>query len=152
MRTLVIALSTALLYFSCSGNEDADLFSDAVQLPGGTFEMGTDDPNSYQHERPAHPVRVGPFLIDKTEVTNASFTAFINEMGYKTVAERKPEWEDLKKQLPPGTPKPADSLLQPGSLVFMPGPGISDLADNTQWWGVDSRSRLEAPGGTRKFD
>ena len=28
--------------------------------------------------------------------------------GYITTAERKPEWEELKKQLPEGTPKPDD--------------------------------------------
>jgi sulfatase modifying factor 1 len=37
---------------------------------------------------------------------------------YITVAERKIDWEEMKKQLAPGTQKPHDSILQPGSLIF----------------------------------
>ena len=43
---------------------------------------------------------------------------FTKATGYVTTAEKKVDWEILKKQLPPGTPKPNDSLLAPGSLVF----------------------------------
>src|SRR4051794_11859313 len=87
-----------------------------VRVPGGTFTMGRDD--GPEDERPAHAVTVKPFDMDETEVTNAQFAAFVTATGYKTVAERQPDWEELKKQLPPGTPKPPDGELVPGSAVF----------------------------------
>ena len=42
-----------------------------VWIPGGDFVMGTDDPESYEHERPAHNVRVSGFWMDKYLVTKA---------------------------------------------------------------------------------
>ncbi len=120
-----------------------------VLIPGGTFIMGTDDPNSYQRERPAHAVRVDPFWMDVTEVTNRAYKAFVDATGYTTVAERKPDWETMKAQLPAGTPKPPDSLLAPGSLVFNPSGYVSGLDDISQWWvwtpGTDWR-HPEGPG------
>jgi formylglycine-generating enzyme len=80
--------------------------------------MGSNDQNSYEHERPAHKVSVDGFWMDITEVTNEQYKKFVDATGYTTIAERKPDWEELKQQLPPGTPKPADSLLVAGSLVF----------------------------------
>ncbi len=105
-----------------------------VWIPGGTFIMGTDDAEAYDHERPAHQVRVSGFWMDETEVTNEQFAAFVGATGYITVAERKPSWEDLKKQSPPNTPPPPDSLLVPGSLVFIPPSEPVTLNDYTQWW------------------
>ncbi|HEX8038361.1 MAG TPA: formylglycine-generating enzyme family protein, partial [Chryseosolibacter sp.] len=103
-------------------------------IPGGTFVMGTDDAEAYPHERPAHQVKVNGFWMDETEVTNADFEKFVSATGYITVAERKPTWEDLRRQSPPGTPRPADSLLVPGSLVFNPPKQPVMLNDYSQWW------------------
>ena len=58
------------------------------------------------------------FWMDKTEVTNAQFKAFVDATGYVTIAERPIDWELMKSSLPPDVPKPADSLLLPGALVF----------------------------------
>jgi formylglycine-generating enzyme len=76
-----------------------------VWIPGGTFLMGTNDKESFPNERPAHFVQVQGFWIDEHDVTNAEFSKFIEATGYITTAERKIDWEDLKKELPPGTPK-----------------------------------------------
>ena len=62
-------------------------------------------------EKPSHFVKVGGFFIDITEVTNKQFKDFVDATGYITVAERPINWQDLKKQVPKGTPKPHDSLL-----------------------------------------
>jgi len=75
-------------------------------IPAGEFTMGTSDANSHPNERPAHRVRLEGFWIDETLVTNAQFARFVKATGYRTTAEQKPEWEELKKQLPPGTPPP----------------------------------------------
>lgn len=105
-----------------------------VHIPGGIFTMGSQDPNAHQTEGPAYSVQLSSFYIDVTEVTNAEFEKFVKETGYKTVAERPVDWEEIKKQVPPGTPKPADSVLQPGGLIFDPIPNVANLNDFSQWW------------------
>ena len=103
-------------------------------IPGGTFLMGTNDQESFPNERPAHLVQVQGFWMDQHDVTNAEFARFVEATGYLTTAERPINWEDLRKELPPGTPKPDDSALAPGSLVFTPAPGPVPLNDLSAWW------------------
>ncbi|WP_436489518.1 formylglycine-generating enzyme family protein [Chitinophaga sp. ARDCPP14] len=105
-----------------------------VWIAGGQFMMGTDEKEAYDQERPAHPVKVDGFWIDKTEVTNEEFKAFTDATQYITVAERKPLWEDISKQLPPGTPKPDDDLLVPGALVFVAPDHPVNTGDISNWW------------------
>ena len=85
-----------------------------VWIPGGQFTMGSDDERSFPNERPAHRVRVDGFWMDETAVTNAQFRVFVEQTKYVTVTERAVDWEELKKQVPPGTPKPPDDMLMPG--------------------------------------
>jgi formylglycine-generating enzyme len=103
-------------------------------VPGGEFVMGTDDVRSFPNERPAHRVRVDGFWMDEHPVTNAQFRAFVDATKYVTTAEQTPEWEELRKQLPPGTPRPPDSTLVAGSLVFVPPNYSVPLDDLSQWW------------------
>ncbi len=105
-----------------------------VWVPGGTFRMGTDDPSSMPRERPAHQVQVDGFWVDATEVTNAEFREFVKATGYVTTAEKAPSWEELKDQVPPGTPPPPPEALVPGSMVFAPTNTAVPLNDYTQWW------------------
>jgi sulfatase modifying factor 1 len=105
-----------------------------VKIPGGTFLMGTNDKESFPNERPAHLVQVQGFWMDVHDVTNAEFAKFVEATGYVTTAERPINWEDLKKEVPPGTPKPDDSALAPGALVFTPTSGPVPLNDLSAWW------------------
>ncbi|WP_335967160.1 formylglycine-generating enzyme family protein [Galbibacter sp. PAP.153] len=108
-----------------------------IWIPGGNFTQGArnGDDKALSHERPAHPVHIDGFFMDETEVTNDEYAKFVEETGYVTVAERPVDWEELKKQVPPGTPKPHDSLLQPGSLVFKKTKtSVPNLYDFSQWW------------------
>jgi len=89
-----------------------------VWIPAGEFTMGTDEPSAPANEQPAHQVWVDGFYMDATPITNDEFRKFVEQTGYVTVAERPIDWEELKKQVPPGTPKPPDEMLQPGSIVF----------------------------------
>ncbi|MDB4973623.1 MAG: sulfatase-modifying factor 1 [Myxococcaceae bacterium] len=57
-----------------------------VKLPGGRFVLGSDQ--GYADERPPRERSVQPFWIDRTEVTNAQFAAFVAATGYITSAER----------------------------------------------------------------
>ncbi|GAA4749947.1 formylglycine-generating enzyme family protein [Flavisolibacter ginsenosidimutans] len=108
--------------------------SGMVLIPAGTFEMGGDNNQASPDEYPKHTVTVSSFYMDATEVTNAQFKKFVDATGYITTAERKPDWDELKKTLPPGTPKPPDSVLQAASLVFHQSSGPVDLNDYSQWW------------------
>jgi formylglycine-generating enzyme len=103
-------------------------------VPGGEFSMGSEDPQARPDERPVHRVRVDGFWIEQTPVTNAQFRKFVEATGYVTTAERKPDWEEIKKQVPPGTPRPPDEKLVAASLVFRQSDGPVDLHDFSQWW------------------
>jgi formylglycine-generating enzyme required for sulfatase activity len=105
-----------------------------VWVPGGEFLMGSEHELARPNERPAHRVRVKGFWIDATHVTNAQFAAFVAATGYVTTAERKPDWETLRVQVPEGTPRPDDSQLVAGAMVFVGTPGTVRLDDWTQWW------------------
>jgi formylglycine-generating enzyme required for sulfatase activity len=72
-------------------------------IPPGEFTMGSEEamgidkvPNSL----PLRRVWVDGFWMDKHEVTNAQFAAFVRATGYKTVAERPPDPELRARALP----------------------------------------------------
>jgi len=107
-----------------------------VWVPGGEFSMGAADPmgadnnqvgmHATTDSRPIHRVYVDGFWMDKTEVTNAQFAAFVKATGYVTVAERTPRAEDF-----PGAPP---ENLVPGGVVFSnPGHPVP-LNNHFQWW------------------
>ncbi|MCP4461038.1 MAG: formylglycine-generating enzyme family protein [Cytophagales bacterium] len=105
-----------------------------ILIPAGVYSMGGKSAQADADEFPKHKVSVSSFYMDATEVTNAQFKEFIDATGYKTIAERDIDWEEMSKDLPAGTPKPADSLLKAGSLVFTPTSGPVNLRDYSQWW------------------
>jgi len=61
-----------------------------VLVEGGEFLMGNVGPDAYvdDGEGPVHLVRLSPFAIDTTAVTNAAFTEFVQVTDYVTDAER----------------------------------------------------------------
>lgn len=118
-----------------------------VLIPEGEFMMGAEGKLALRREFPKHPVKVSSFYMDVHEVTNADFLEFVKATGYKTIAERPIDWEELKKQLPPGTQKPPEEALQPGSMVFTPKPGITDLTNYYQWWAWTTKANWKEPYG-----
>src|SRR4051812_5193683 len=77
-------------------------------VPGGTFAMGSND--FYPEERPVRQVRIDGFWTDRHPVTVAAFRRFVEDTGYLTVAEQRPN--------PGHYPGTDPALLVPGSLVF----------------------------------
>jgi sulfatase modifying factor 1 len=122
-----------------------------IRIAGGEYRMGATDGEGSADELPVHTVRVRGFWMDRTEVTNKQFRAFVAATHYITTAERAPDWEEMKKQLPPGAPRPAAELLVAASLVFTPPDHAVDLHDASQWWswmkGADWR-HPEGPGSS----
>ena len=116
-------------------------------IPGGTFLMGTDNRQAQPNERPAHKVRVTGFWMDRTHVTNEAFAAFVRATGHVTTAERPPDPETLRAQLPPGAPLPPAGMLVPGALVFCGTEGPVDLSDASRWWRFVPGANWRAPRG-----
>ena len=124
-----------------------------VWIPGGEFDMGSGDGEGRPDELPVHKVKLSGYWMDDHEVTNAQFRKFVDATGYVTTAEKAPVWEDLQKQLPAGTPKPADSLLVAASLVFTPPDHPVPLDNVSVWWTWKkgaSWQHPEGPGSTVK--
>ncbi len=61
--------------------------TEMVLIPAGEFQMGSNDHEAYSHEKPMHTVYVDAFYIDKYEVTNAQFKAFV---------DANPQWQKDK--------------------------------------------------------
>ena len=116
-------------------------------IPAGTFDMGGDNDQASADEYPKHKVTIDSFYLDATEVTNAQFKKFVDATGYITTAERKPDWEELKKTVAPGTAKPPDSVMVAASLVFRQTAGAVDLNDYSQWWQWVSGADWKHPSG-----
>ncbi|AHE56082.1 formylglycine-generating enzyme family protein [Sphingomonas sanxanigenens] len=85
------------------------LADDEVWVAGGPAQFGSD--RSYQEEAPRYAATVKGFWIDRHEVTNRQYAAFVAATGHVTQAER-----------------------EGGSIVFAPpGPGMLPVAPS-QWW------------------
>ncbi|MFT5848672.1 MAG: sulfatase activating formylglycine-generating enzyme [Psychroserpens sp.] len=132
--------------------------SGMMKIPGGIFEMGGDTPDGFENmpksalaqgdELPKHYVQVGDFWMDTHEVTNAQFGIFVNATNYVTVAERPIDWEEFKKQLPPGTPKPPAENLLPASLVFSYAPKGASKDNFGNWWSMQPEVSWKHPLGS----
>ncbi|WDA40836.1 formylglycine-generating enzyme family protein [Erythrobacter sp. BLCC-B19] len=97
-----------------------------VAIPAGRFVMGSDA--VYPEEGPPRITQVSAFWIDRHEVTNRQFAAFIVATGHVTVAERPVD--------PAAFGVPIEQIpafmLEPGSAVFTPPARPSrSYAD---WW------------------
>jgi sulfatase modifying factor 1 len=146
--------------FAVNNNRQNDLYTSIVSssssplshegmvwIKSGTFSMGGDNSQAAPDEYPKHKVTVSGYWIDKHEVTNAQFEKFVKATGYITTAEQKPDWNELKKQLPPGTAKPDESELVPASLVFNPPTHSVSLDDYSQWWEWKKGANWRHPHG-----
>jgi len=120
-----------------------------VWIPGGEFSMGAAEPadredlvgmQAIADSRPVHRVAVDGFWMDRTEVTNDQFGAFVEATRYITAAERTPRAEDF-----PGAP--AD-LLAAGSLVFSPPSHAVPLDNELRWWTYAKGANWRQPFGT----
>jgi len=143
-RTQIILISLFLTFLGCKKKETTPSVNNQIKVPKGmiwvegkTFTQGAKASDYYamHREKPAHTVSVDGFFIDITEVTNKQFKEFVDATKYITVAEREIDWEEMKKQLPPQTQKPHDSILQPGSLIFNKNVNtVVNMNNYQQWW------------------
>lgn len=104
-----------------------------VRIAGGTFDMGA--AALRDEEGPARTVRVAPFWIDRTEVTNAAFARFVAATGYRTEAERPLDAAAY--------PRLSEKQRRPASLVFVGGGG----EDSATWWRLVPGADWRHPSG-----
>jgi formylglycine-generating enzyme required for sulfatase activity len=91
-----------------------------VEIPTGTFTMGTDGENQIpgDGEGPARRITLNGFLMDACTVSNADFRTFIEATDYTTTAEREGWSYVFYQQIP-------DCTLDSDSYEAMPG---------VAWW------------------
>jgi serine/threonine-protein kinase len=97
--------------------------ADLLWIPGGTFKMGRDDVPPITDELkarraahllwmysqwPAHEETVGPFAIDRTEVTNGEYAQFVKDTGH---APPPGVWDGA-------SPKPGEERLPVSNVTF----------------------------------
>ena len=132
--------------FNAFGKQ-VDKHDGMVWIPAGNFMMGGDNEQARKDEYPKHGVKVNGFYMDATEVTNAQFSEFVKATGYITTAEKDINWEEIKSQVPPNTPKPPDSILKAASLIFVPTKSEVNLNDYSQWWAWTRGANWKHPNG-----
>lgn len=150
-RTTTAAVATLMLMSSLALAEAQPGKAPAgmVWVPGGEFAMGAPDPTGADNNavgmhattdaRPIHRVRVDGFWMDRTEVTNRDFAAFVSATAYVTVAERSLSAADF--------PEADPAMLQPGSSVFSPPDGAVPLNNALQWWRWQIGANWKHPEG-----
>lgn len=92
-----------------------------LRVPAGRFTPGST--RGYADEMPAGPVDVPSFWIDRTEVTNAQFAAFVAATAYVTDAERA------------------------GHGVVFTAPPRGRLVAPNSWWSVVAGAHWRHPEG-----
>ncbi|WP_299666492.1 formylglycine-generating enzyme family protein [uncultured Polaribacter sp.] len=164
--SVVILLLFSFFLLSCqkdnqakkNSEENLETITDvAKKAPEGmvwvapkTFLMGAKEGDEFamMREKPAHEVYIDGFFIDAHEVTNHQFRKFVEATQYITTAEKPIDWDEIKKDLPEGTPKPADSILQPGSLIFNKNAGkVVSMNNYSQWWSWKIGANWKQPEG-----
>jgi len=157
LRKILVLFLYLFLMMGCKNEPQSTLEVTPLNAPENmvwvakkTFMQGAkdNDPMALPREKPAHLVTVDGFFIDKTEVTNAQFRKFVEATGYITIAERDIDWQEMRKNLPSGTPKPHDSILKSGCLVFNKQVNeVSNLVDYGQWWAWEIGANWRHPSG-----
>lgn len=107
-----------------------------VWVPPGSLDMGD---SVYPEEQPRTRTRVGGFWMDRTEVTNDAFAAFVAATHYVTVAERV-----VDVATHPGLP---EDMRKPGAVVFIMPTSVGNSGDISQWWRYIPGANWRHPGG-----
>jgi formylglycine-generating enzyme required for sulfatase activity len=102
--------------------EERAMHPGMVWIPGGVVTMGSD----VYPEETRRTVTVNGFWMDRTEVANADFAAFVTATNYVTVAER------------------AGSK---GAAVFVLPSGNADLSSAAAWWRYVEGANWRHPAG-----
>jgi len=106
-------------------------------IPGGSYRIGAGA--QLPEEQPGRSLRISPFCLDRMEVSNDRFAAFVATTGYVTVAERPLSIEQFREL--------KASERAPGSLVFQPVSGSGPIEVSTRWCRWPTRTPKPSPAG-----
>jgi formylglycine-generating enzyme len=115
-----------------------------ARVAGGRFAMGQGQ--VYPEEGPIREITLAGFWIDRHEVTNRQYAAFVRATGHVTVAEKP---VDAAQFGVPVSRVPTD-MLKPGSAVFTPPERPSN--DYLDWWTYVPGASWRKPYGPKGPD
>jgi len=132
-----ISLAAVLVLSSCAPRPPVKRLPEQppmVRVPGGTYLIGRDD--GPENEQPVHMVRVKAFYIDKYEVTNRMYLAFVRDTGYPLPYRWLPDSTLYGKD---------DRLPFPQEMANLPVTWISwhDAAAYAKWRGCRLPTEVE---------
>jgi formylglycine-generating enzyme required for sulfatase activity len=87
VSSVVLVISASVLAVGGCSSAAPDELPGMVYIEGGRFAMGTGE--GFPFEGPVHEVTLEGFYLDRTEVTNEQFRAFVEATGYQTESERQ---------------------------------------------------------------
>jgi sulfatase modifying factor 1 len=113
-----------------------------VDLPGGSFAMGSDsaEVNDGDGEGPVRAVELPPFAIDAVTVTNVRFATFVKATGYVTDAERYGWSFVFHLLLDPAIDRTIDAVPA-AAPWWRPVPGATWRAPEGPGSGISTRQR-----------
>ena len=96
---VVLSGSPQVLYEYVTLYVDASTKFTMVEIPGGTFEMGSDE--GYDNESPVHRVTLSPFMMGQTEVTQQLWETIMGSNPSSNVGDNQPvervSWDDCQE-------------------------------------------------------
>jgi formylglycine-generating enzyme required for sulfatase activity len=115
-----------------------------VYVPGGTFQMGSLEPTVFGDTDPVHTVTLDAFWIDRTEVTNAQYAAFLNAEGNQWETYKRLELgaaytliERVDDALSADSAPSADGTPLADGVLYRPKEGYADHpVVNVTWYGA----------------
>ncbi|MCA9035344.1 MAG: formylglycine-generating enzyme family protein [Planctomycetaceae bacterium] len=119
-----------------------------VWVPGGSFEMGSRD--GAPDEMPVHTVQLDGFWMDKYEVTNRDFQAFVDATGYVTTAEQPPKLRSIDPESNLKDIAILEEFNQPGSICSLQLSSRDDIDPEKgaySWWQYVAGADWKHPEG-----
>ncbi len=131
-----------------ASNEDTGRRKGMVWIPGGVAVMGNDA--GPPDEMPPHPIAIDGFWMDATEVTNRQFKDFVDDTGYVTLPERKPELRSIQKGAGLDDIAILEEFDQPGSICSLQLNSRDDIDPEKgaySWWQYTLGANWKHPEG-----
>jgi formylglycine-generating enzyme required for sulfatase activity len=117
-------------------------------IPPGRFSMGA--LNTVPDEFPPHMVQLDGFWMDRSEVTNRQFQAFVNATGYVTLAEQPPKLRSIQADSALSQAQILPEFNKPGSICSLQLSSRSEIDPNRgaySWWQYVPGANWKHPEG-----
>jgi len=127
---------------------DDPRLKDMLWIPPGRFRMGA--LNTVPDEFPPHSVQLDGFWMDRTEVTNRQFQAFVEATGYVTLAEQPPKLRSIQPDSALSEAQILPEFNKPGSICSLQLGSRGDIDPNRgaySWWQYVPGANWKHPEG-----